>query len=76
MGPIHSTSGEVEWASDNRHIFYVTKDDQERPFKVWRHCIEDKGVGVSVFEESDEAFYVGIGKSRSEKVVLINCGEL
>jgi oligopeptidase B len=54
----------------------VTKDDQERPFKVWRHCIEDKGVGVSVFEESDEAFYVGIGKSRSEKVVLINCGEL
>lgn len=75
MEPIQSTSGEVEWAADNRHVFYVTKDHQERPFKVWRHCIDEKGPSVSVFEEADEAFYVGIGKSRSEKVIFIDCGE-
>jgi protease II len=30
---------------------------------------------VQVFEETDEAFYVGIGKSRSEKIIFIDCGE-
>lgn len=106
MEPILSTSGEVEWSADNQHVFYVTKDHQERyalpsaplplvagglltptsnplppcidhvcrPFKVWRHVVGEKE-DVQVFEESDEAFYVGIGKSRSEKIIFIECGE-
>ncbi len=28
-----------------------------------------------VFEEEDEAFYVGISKSRSEEMIFIGCGE-
>ena len=75
MEAIHSTSGEVEWTADNQHVFFVTKDHQERPFKVWRHGLTEKVEDVAVFEEADEAFYVGIGKSRSEKLIFIECGE-
>ena len=75
MEAIHSTSGEVEWTADNQHVFFVTKDHQERPFKVWRHGLTEKVEDVAVFEEVDEAFYVGIGKSRSEKLIFIECGE-
>ena len=28
-----------------------------------------------MFEEADEAFYVGVGKSRSEKIIYISSGE-
>ncbi len=30
---------------------------------------------VVVFEETDEAFYVGVGKSRSENIIYISSGE-
>jgi oligopeptidase B len=81
--PIRMTDGDVVWAADNRHIFYVTKDHQERPNKVWRYSLcgssEDaqgkKVEAVLVYEEQDEAFFVGISKSRSEKIIFISCGE-
>lgn len=76
MDPIKDTSGDVEWAADNNHFFFVTKDNQERPNKVWRHQIEkqSKAEGPTmVYEETDEAFFVGIGKSRSEQILFIEC---
>lgn len=30
---------------------------------------------VVVFEEKDEAFYVGVGKSRSENIIYISSGK-
>ncbi|GAX79477.1 hypothetical protein CEUSTIGMA_g6918.t1 [Chlamydomonas eustigma] len=74
MGPIHNTSGDIVWSGDNQHIFFVTKDSQERPHKVWRQMIGRESKSVLVFEETDDAFYVGIGKSRSEKIIFIDCG--
>ncbi len=35
-----------------------------------------QGDDALLFEETDEAFYVGIGKSRSEEVIFIECGGL
>lgn len=45
-----------------------------RPYKVWRHTV-GQAEHALVFEESDEAFYVGISKSRSEEMIFIGCGE-
>ncbi|KAG1666918.1 hypothetical protein FOA52_005978 [Chlamydomonas sp. UWO 241] len=73
MEPITGMDGDAVWGADNETLFYVTKDEQERPFKVLRHKLGAKE-HVTVFEEPDDAFFVGIDKSRSEKIIFIGCG--
>ncbi len=47
-----------------------------RPYKVLRHVVgRPASEDVVVHEESDDSFYVGIHKSRSEQVMFISCGE-
>lgn len=73
--PIHNTSGSLAWANDNATLFYVTKDKLDRPFKVWRHKLgSDPKDDVCVFHEEDDAYYVGLGRSRSDEVLVIHAG--
>lgn len=73
--PIPGTSGDLVWANDNQTLFYVVKDKLDRPYKVLRHVIgSPPGSDVVVYEEKDESFYVGIGKSRSEALLFIHAG--
>ncbi|KAG2423507.1 hypothetical protein HXX76_015255 [Chlamydomonas incerta] len=74
-GGIPGMSGNFEWAADNATLFYVVKDHLDRPYKVLRHKIgTNPNQDVVVYEEKDEAFYVGVGKSRSEKIIYISSG--
>lgn len=64
--------GSVTWAPDNKTIFYVTEDDAERPFKLWRHTLgADPKKDVLVYEEKDERFGVGFGRSSDDKFLLL-----
>lgn len=73
---IPKTSGAVVWAADDATLFYVKKDPTTlRPMQVWRHALGSAVAGdVKVFEDPDEAFYVGLGKSRSRAFVTIETG--
>ena len=70
---IKETSGSIVWANDNKTIFYIKKDPQTlREFQVFRHEIgTDASKDVLVFEEKDEKFSVGIGNSKTKKLILI-----
>lgn len=73
--PIPGMSGNFEWAADNVTLFYVVKDHMDRPYKVLRTKVgQGSHEDVVVFEEKDEAFYVGVGKSRSENIIYISSG--
>jgi len=75
MDAIPETSGDVEWANDNATLFYVVKDQLDRPYKVFRHKIgRPASEDVVVYEETDESFYVGVHKSRSEEIIFISSG--
>ncbi|GLC51718.1 hypothetical protein PLESTB_000532400 [Pleodorina starrii] len=75
MQPITGMSGDFEWAADSATLFYVVKDHLDRPYKVLRHRIGGpSGQDVVVYEEKDEAFYVHLHKSRSERVMYISSG--
>jgi oligopeptidase B len=55
--------GSVTWARDNRTLFYTTEHEvSKRSEKCWRHVV---GAAESdlVFEERDELFDVGVGRS-------------
>lgn len=70
---LHDTTwAGAAWSRDGRHLFYVTADATERPYRVWCHEIGTaQAADRLVFEEPDERFYVGIGTTRSEDYIII-----
>lgn len=64
----------VTWAADNRTVYYVTVDDAWRPDTVWRHRLGAGLPSQKVFHEPDERFWLAVGRTRSDKYVLIASG--
>ena len=65
----------VAWSRDGAWLFYVTADEQERPFRVWRHAVgstpDVASDDVLIYEELDERYFVGVGETRSDDFVII-----
>ncbi len=70
---IQDVSGEIIWSNDNKTVFYVKKDPQTlREFQVYRHVLgTDSKSDVLVYEEKDEKFSLGIGKTITDKYMVI-----
>ena len=71
---ISETSGEIVWANDNKHFYYVKKHPITLlPYQVYRHTLGTPVISDHlVYEELDDTFYVSLYKTRSEKYVAIN----
>mgnify|MGYP003326513853 FL=1 len=68
-----TTFAGTAWSADGRFLFYVTADDQERPYCVWRHRVgTTQDADVKVFEEPDARFYVYVEASRSGDWIVID----
>ena len=65
--------GSIVWAADNRTLFYTVEDEeQKRQFQFYRHRLgalhsED----VLVYEETDERFNVGAGRTRDGQYLIL-----
>lgn len=69
---IHNTTGKAVWAQDNRHVFYIRKDESLRAFQVWRHILgSNPDEDVLIFDEEDETFDVNVFKTKSLKYIFI-----
>ncbi|MBV8928668.1 MAG: S9 family peptidase [Mycobacteriaceae bacterium] len=64
----------VTWAADNRTVYYTTVDDAWRPDTVWRHRLGAGLPAERVYHEPDERFWLAVGRTRSDKYVLIAAG--
>ncbi len=62
------------WAADNHTVYYVTVDDAWRPDTVWRHRLGAGLPAERVYHEPDEKYWVGVGRTRSNKYVIIAAG--
>lgn len=72
---IEATDGDVVWANDNKTVFYATQDPETlRPNRAWRYKLGQSGQGDEIYFEADERFYLGLGRSRSDKFVYIVLG--
>ncbi|MGH9076934.1 MAG: S9 family peptidase [Acidimicrobiales bacterium] len=61
------------WAGDHRSFFYVRPDEAMRPYQVWRHRLgQPASADAVVWEETDERFFVSVGLSRSERVIVVH----
>ncbi len=62
------------WGTDNRTVYYVTVDAAWRPDTVWRHRLASGLPAEKVYHEPDEKYWVAVGRTRSDKYVLIAAG--
>ncbi len=70
---IPQTTGGATWANDNKTLFYTKKDPVTlRSFQIYKHVLgTDLSEDVLVFEETDETFACGVGKTKSEAFLVI-----
>ncbi|KUI18739.1 protease 2 [Mycobacterium lehmannii] len=62
------------WAADNRTLYYSTLDEAWRPDTIWRHRLGSGRPAQKVYNEPDERYWLGVGRTRSDKYVIIAAG--
>jgi len=70
---IDGTSGDMIWADDNKTVFYIKNDPETLlTVRVKRHTLgtptEEDHI---VYEETDDSFYINLGRSRDDRYLLI-----
>ncbi|GAB2626645.1 S9 family peptidase [Novilysobacter erysipheiresistens] len=70
---ITGTSGEMVWADDNKTLFYVENDPETLlTVRVKKHVLGTPASDdVLVYEEADDSFYMGIGRTRDDQYICI-----
>ncbi|MGE5341110.1 MAG: S9 family peptidase [Candidatus Omnitrophota bacterium] len=69
---IPNTNGAAAWANDNQTVFYTTKDDSLREFKIWKHKLGTPTTSdTEIFHEADETFTTEVYTSKSRKYIFI-----
>ncbi|MCK5401481.1 MAG: S9 family peptidase, partial [Flavobacteriaceae bacterium] len=70
---LSNTTGRATWANDNKTVFYTTKDQETlRSNKIYKHILgTDQSEDILVFEEKDNTFSCGVGKSKSNAYLSI-----
>lgn len=64
--------GSMEWSRSGEYIFYITVDDSQRPYQLWRHRLGSEADSDQlIFEEKDITFTLGVKKSQSGKFIFV-----
>jgi oligopeptidase B len=65
----------IAWFEDSTTFLYTVPDDAWRPYQVWRHTLgTPHDADVLLYEEADERFWLGVGRTRSRRFVAIQAG--
>ncbi len=73
---ITETTGDLLWSADGAALYYIRRDAEHRPSKVFRHHIGTAPeTDVLIYEEPDKGFFVSLGETQSRAFGLISCGD-
>ncbi len=74
-GPVESSTGDFAWTADSRWLFWVWRDQEGRPAKVFRRPARGgEGDDVLVYDEPDDGFFLGVHRSASGAFIVIAAG--
>jgi oligopeptidase B len=69
---LEDTSYGAAWANDNATVFFVRVDEAMRPYQLWRHGVgTDPASDVLIYEEPDDRFYLGVGRTKDDRYILL-----
>jgi oligopeptidase B len=70
---IANTEGYGVWGNDNKTIYYVQKNPVTLlSEKILKHTLGSKAADPLVYEEKDKSNYIGVGKTKSRKYLVIS----
>ncbi|MEM9599813.1 MAG: S9 family peptidase [Pseudomonadota bacterium] len=69
---IDRAAGTLVWAADSETLFWVERDDNQRPSQVRRRAVDADGAGLLSYEEADAGFFVGLGTSDEDRHIVIS----
>ncbi|MCP8884294.1 S9 family peptidase [Devosia sp. XJ19-1] len=70
---IKDTAGSYVWSNDSAALYYTEYDDNHRPYRIRRHDLgTDQSADPIIYEEKDPGFFVGVGKTLSDKFIIID----
>ncbi len=64
----------LEWAADNRTLFYGMGDSANRSYRILRHVLGTNAADAVIAEEPDELFGLSLLKTKDRKYILIDDG--
>ncbi len=72
---VEGVSYSLAWFNDARTILYTRMDAAKRPYQVWRHEVgAPADSDTLVLQEDDERFWIGCGRTRSRRFIVIEAG--
>lgn len=70
---ITTSTGSLVWAADNQTIFWVERDENQRPYAVFCKDMTDSSAEARlVYTESDPGFFVSVSESDSGNFIEIS----
>eukprot|EP01012_Entosiphon_sulcatum_P039216 TRINITY_DN5149_c0_g1_i1.p1 TRINITY_DN5149_c0_g1~~TRINITY_DN5149_c0_g1_i1.p1 ORF type:complete len:1420 (+),score=234.28 TRINITY_DN5149_c0_g1_i1:1875-6134(+) len=74
---IPNVSWWVRWASDHKTLFYVTSNEANRPYRLYKHVVGTDPPNGSkdelIYEETDMQFYLTLTNTKSQRFLLLTC---
>ncbi|KUO96434.1 S9 family peptidase [Ferroacidibacillus organovorans] len=64
-------AGSLEWDATGSYLFYVTVDETQRPYRLYRHELGSAQEDELIYEERDTAFTIDLYKSRSGRFLFL-----
>ncbi len=73
---IADSAGDFIWGGDSATLYYIRRDAEHRPSRVFRHRLgTDPAQDTLIYEEPDKGFFVSLGRTQSRAFGLIACGD-
>ncbi len=64
-----------QWSADGKYLFYTTEDHAKRSYRLYRHELgKDPKDDVLLYEEKDELFRIGLGRTLDRKYLVLSIG--
>ena len=71
--PVESAYGDFTFSPDSQWIFWIWRDENARPAKVFRRAARG-GEDVLVYEEADDGMFLGVGTTSDHSHIVISAG--
>ncbi len=76
--PIESAYGDFTFSPDSRWIFWIWRDENARPAKIFRRPARPRPDAADgdtlVYEEADDGMFLGVGCASDDSHILIHVG--
>jgi len=74
--PVESATGEFCWSPDSKHLFWIFRDDNGRPARIFRRPARGGAKDdVLVYDEPNDGFFLTIGTTQSRAYIVIGAGD-